>query len=296
VSEEPLKVAVIGLGRMGGAMARRFSEAGFDLVVWNRDRAKSDQLAAETGSLVADTPADAATRAEISVTSLADDAALKDVYLGASGVAAGIKEGTLALDTSTVDPSTIDEVGRALDDRGATFIDCPVSGSVSSVEAGTLTIMAGGEPDSIARARPLLTSISKRLIRVGERGAGSACKLAVNSLLHGLNIALSEALVLAERAGVDRATAYEVFASGAAGAPFLDYKREAYENPEEATVAFSLDLVYKDLELITSLGDRVGAPMKQAMCGLEIVREAVASGMAGDDLSAVASYLRSQAS
>jgi 3-hydroxyisobutyrate dehydrogenase-like beta-hydroxyacid dehydrogenase len=281
---------------MGGAMARRFAGAGFDLVVWNRDRTKAEELAAATGSSIADNPADASSRADIIVTSLADDAAMKAVYLGAGGIVAGIDEGSLALDTSTVDPSTIQEVGRTIDARGAGFIDCPVSGSVSSVDAGSLTIMAGGDADSIDRARPLLASISKGVIRVGDRGAGAACKLAVNSLLHGLNIALSEALVLAERAGVDRRTAYEVFSSGAAGAPFLEYKREAYENPEGATVAFTLDLVSKDLELITALGDRVGAPMKQALCGLQIVREAVASGMADDDLSAVATYLRRQAS
>ncbi|MGB8362175.1 MAG: NAD-binding protein, partial [Acidimicrobiia bacterium] len=110
----------------------------------------------------------------------------------------------------------------------------------------------------------------------------------------GLNIALSEALVLAERSCVGRELAYEVFASGAAGAPFLDYKREAYEHPEEAAVAFSLDLVAKDLELITDLGARVGAPMSQAEAGLEIVTRAIDSGMGEDDLSAVAVFLRGQ--
>ncbi len=132
------------------------------------------------------------------------------------------------------------------------------------------------------------------MIHVGDRGAGAATKLAVNGLVHGLNVALSEAVVLAERAGVDRATAYEVFASGAGGAPFVQYKREAYEHPDDVPVAFSLDLVEKDLELITGLGERVGAPMRQAETSLDIVHRAIADGFGERDLSAVAVFLRGE--
>jgi 3-hydroxyisobutyrate dehydrogenase-like beta-hydroxyacid dehydrogenase len=293
-SDKTPTVAVIGLGRMGSAMARRLHGAGYPLVLWNRDRVKADAVAADTGAEVADTAATAATAADVVLTSLADDAALRVVYLGPEGIVAGIREEAVAVDTSTVDPGTIGEVGEAVDATGAGFVDCPVSGSVSTVEAGALTIMAGGPSELIDRVEPVLSAIAKRVIRVGERGSGAASKLAVNSLLHGLNIALSEALVLAERAGVDRDLAYEVFASGAAGAPFLDYKRQAYEHPEDAAVAFSLDLVAKDLELITGLGKRVAAPMRQAETGLEIVERAIESGMGDADLSAVAVYLREQ--
>jgi 3-hydroxyisobutyrate dehydrogenase-like beta-hydroxyacid dehydrogenase len=287
-------VAVIGLGRMGTAMARRFHEAGYPLVVWNRDRSKSDAFAAGTGSEIAAAAGSAAGKAEIVVTSLADDAALRSVYLGSDGIVAGVQPGTLVVDTSTVHPRTVVEIGAAVDEAGAGFLDCPVSGSVSTVDAGALTIMAGGELELVARAEPLLSSIAKRVIPVGSRGAGAACKLAVNSLVHGLNIALSEALVLAEKAGVDREIAYEVFASGAGGAPFVGYKREAYLHPDEAEVAFTLDLVAKDLDLITTLGEEVGAPMRQAQAGLDIVRRANDSGMAAHDLSAIAEYLRKE--
>lgn len=285
-------MAFVGLGRMGSAMARRLHAAGHSLVLWNRDRAKSQAVATDTGADVADTAAGAASRAQIVMSSLADDEALRTVYLGEEGVAQGIGADAVAVDTSTVDPGAIIEVGEAIDRAGAGFADCPVSGSVSTVEAGALTIMAGGDPEIIDRVRPVLGAFSKEVIRVGERGAGAACKLAVNSLLHGLNVALSEALVLAERAGVDREVAYDVFSRGAAGAPFVDYKREAYQHPDETPVAFSLDLVAKDLELITALGAKVGAPMDQAKMGLEIVRRAVNSGMAERDLSAIAVYLR----
>jgi len=288
-------VAVIGLGRMGSAMARRFHADGNELVLWNRDETKADSIAAATGGTVAATPAEAARQADMVVSSLADDAALEAVYLGPVGLVEGVRPGSIVIDTSTVDPETILLVGAAVDSRGAGFLDCPVSGSVSTVENGSLVIMAGGDPILIARAEPLLASISKAVIPVGPRGAGAACKLAVNGLVHGLNVALSEALVLAEKAGVDRHQAYEVFAIGAGGAPFVQYKRDAYLDPDAAVVAFTLDLVAKDLELITMLGSRVGAPMDQAEAGLDIVRSAIKNGMGGRDLSAIAAYLRGEA-
>ncbi len=277
---------------MGAAMARRLDGDGFQLVVWNRDRAKAEAVAADTDARVAGSPAEAVSLGDVNITSLADDRAVLSVYLDPGGVVEGAGAESLAIDTSTVDPLTILEVGEAMDRVGASFIDCPVSGSVSTVEAGALTVMAGGDPDAVERARPVLESVSSRIVPTGPRGSGAATKLAVNGLVHGLNVALSEALVLAEKAGVDRHTAYEVFAGGAGGAPFVQYKREAYENPEAAPVAFSLDLVAKDLELITGLASRVGAPMRQAEVGLDIVRKAVSAGMGDQDLSAIAVYLR----
>ena len=232
---------------MGGAMARTFDRAGFPLVLWNRDPAKAEALARELGVPVASSAAEAASKGDIVVTSLADDAALERVYLDHGGVVEGIGVGAVAVDTSTVDPRTIEKVGAAVDATGAGFLDSPVSGSVSTVEAGALTIMFGGDVSALERVRPVLDALASRVVHVGSRGTGAATKLAVNDLVHGLNVALSEALVLAERAGVDRETAYEVFASGAAGAPFVRYKREAYERPATAPVAFSLDLVAKDL-------------------------------------------------
>ena len=110
--------------------------------------------------------------------------------------------------------------------------------------------------------------------------------------MHGINVSLSEAVVLAEKAGVDRSIAYEVFAGGAGGAPYVQYKRAAFEDPDHAAVAFSIDLVAKDLELITSLGRSLGAPMEQAEAGLDIVRRAIDRGFGQRDLSAIAVFLR----
>jgi 3-hydroxyisobutyrate dehydrogenase/2-hydroxy-3-oxopropionate reductase len=276
-------------------MTSVLSAAGYDLIVFNRDTSKAEAVASKTGAKVASTPAEAAGKADVILTSLADDEAVVAVYEGDEGIVSGIGPGKLAIDTSTIDPETVRRIGAAIDETGAGFLDCPVSGSVATVEAGALTIMAGGDVELVDRVRPLLETMSSRVIHVGARGSGAATKLAVNGLVHGLNVALAEALVLAERAGVDRATAYEVFVSGAGGAPFVQYKRAAYEHPDEAQVAFSLDLVAKDLELITGLGEKVGAPMSQARTGLDIVRRAMAAGLGQRDMSAIAIYLRDEA-
>lgn len=275
-------------------MAGTLRRSGFDLVLWNRDRTKADRLGSDLEVDVVATAAEAASRADVVLTSLADDAVVEHVYLGSDGIVEGIGAGAVALDTSTIDPQTIVRVGAEVDAVAAGFLDCPVSGSVSTVEQGKLTIMVGGDPVVLDSVRPVLDALAAKVVHAGDRGAGAVTKLAVNGLVHGLNVALSEAVVLAERAGVDRATAYEVFASGAGGAPFVTYKRDAFLDPDATPVAFSLDLVAKDLELITGLGHRVGAPMRQAETGLDIVNDAIRSGLGAADLSAVAVYLRGE--
>ncbi len=286
------RVAVIGTGRMGGAMAGTLHGAGFELVLWNRDRAKAERVAASLDVEVARSAADAAARCDVVLSSLADDDAVERVYLGEDGVVAGLASGTIVVETSTIDPETVERIGAAVETVGGEFLDAPVSGSVATVEQGALMIMVGGDVDVLSRVQPVLDTLATRVVHTGERGSGAVTKLAVNGLVHGLNVALSEAIVLAERAGVDRETAYDVFAGGAGGAPFVAYKRAAYLEPESTPVAFSLDLVAKDLELITGLGRRVGAPMRQAETGLGIVNDAIGAGFADADLSALASFMR----
>jgi 3-hydroxyisobutyrate dehydrogenase/2-hydroxy-3-oxopropionate reductase len=195
-------------------------------------------------------------------------------------------------ESSTIDPGTVQRLRPLVEARGAALLDTPVSGSVSTVEAGQLTIMVGGDPAVLERARPALEPLAKQIYHVGELGSGAVMKLAVNSVLHGLNLALSEALVLAEKAGVVRETAYEVFAASAIAAPFVHYKREAFEHPGGPPVAFSLDLVAKDLDLILALAGQAGAAMEQAGTNREVVQAAVAAGLGEHDLSELATYLR----
>ncbi|GAA3846380.1 NAD(P)-dependent oxidoreductase [Streptomyces coacervatus] len=282
------RVAVIGTGRMGAAMAVRLREAGFAVTAHNRTRAKAEA----TGAAVAATPRQAAAAADVVLVSLADDTAVRQAYAGEDGIAAGLRAGAVVVETSTVAPETVTALAPLVEKAGAALLDAPVSGSVVFVEQGRLTVMAGGDASALERARPVLDVLAAHVVHVGPGGTGAAMKLAVNSLLLGLNQALSEALVLAERAGVPRESAYEVFAAGAAGAPFVQYKKDAYLHPENATVAFTLELVAKDLDLVLALAERVGASMQQAATNRRLVGEAVEQGLGQRDLSALADFLR----
>jgi 3-hydroxyisobutyrate dehydrogenase-like beta-hydroxyacid dehydrogenase len=286
------RVAVVGAGRMGAAMVGTLRRAGLEVVVCNRTRSKAEAAAEATGATVATTPREAAAAARVVLSSLADDAAVGAAYAGRDGVVAGLQPGAVVCETSTIDPGTVRRLEPLVRDRGAFLLDTPVSGSVSTVEAGQLTIMAGGDPEVLDRVRPVLDHLAKQVFHVGELGAGAVMKLVVNSVLHGLNLALAEGLVLAERAGVERTTAYEVFTASAVAAPFVHYKREAFEHPGRPPVAFSLDLVAKDLELILALADRAGVPMDQAATNRRVVQAAVAADLGGHDLSELATYLR----
>lgn len=289
----PLHVAVVGTGRMGGAMAGRIAAAGHSLTVWNRSRDKAEAVAAGLpGVVVAGSARDAAAAADVVVVSLADDRAAASAYRGDDGLLAGLRPGTVVADTSTLAPETIRRLGEEARATGAQLADTPVSGSVASIEGGAVLVMAGGEQDAVERARPALETFAQRIILLGPIGSGSTMKLAVNALVFGLNQALAEALVLAERAGVERGLAYEVFVNSAAGAPFVAYKRAAFEDPDAAPVAFALDLVAKDLDLAAALAAEVGAPASQLETNRRVVGEAIAAGLGEADMSAVARQLR----
>jgi 3-hydroxyisobutyrate dehydrogenase-like beta-hydroxyacid dehydrogenase len=287
------RVAVVGAGRMGAAMVGTLRRAGIEVLVFNRTRTRAEAAAEVTGADVAATARDAAAGAQVVLSSLADDAAVGDVYTGPDGLVAGLQPGTVVCESSTVDPGTVRRLRPLVEDRGAFLLDTPVSGSVSTVEAGQLTILAGGDPAVLDRVRPVLDPLAKQVFHIGELGSGAVMKLVVNSVLHGLNLALAEGLVLAERAGVARPTAYEVIAASAVAAPFVHYKREAFEHPGRPPVAFSLDLAGKDLDLVLDLAAEAGAPMEQAATNRRVVRAAVAAGLGGHDLSELATYLRS---
>jgi 3-hydroxyisobutyrate dehydrogenase len=288
------RVAVLGAGRMGGAMVGTLRRAGFPVRVWNRTPSRSREVAERSGAEVAATAIEAVDGVDVVISSLADDAAVLETYEGAAGVAAGLREGQIVLEMSTIAPRTVRRIEPSVVEHGATLLDAPVSGSVPAVEKGALTIMVGGSAPALDRARPVLDALASKVFHVGALGSGATVKLAVNALVHAIDVGLSEALVLAEKAGVDRSAAYDVFAGGAAAAPFVLYKREAFEHPDDAPLTFSLDLMAKDLDLILELADGVGAPMEQAARNRETVRAALAAGFEGRDMSAVAEYLRDE--
>jgi 3-hydroxyisobutyrate dehydrogenase-like beta-hydroxyacid dehydrogenase len=226
---------------------------------------------------------------------LADQPAVEAVWAGSDGILAGARAGSVLVDMSTVPPDTVRGFAGRAAASGAGILDAPVSGSVPLAETGKLTIMVGGEAADLERARPVFDRLATQVFHVGPLGSAAALKLAVNTLIFGLNQAIGEALVLAERAGIDRATAYEVFAAGAAGAPYVGYKRAAFLDPETTPVAFALELADKDLRLILELADDLDVQMPQARVNRELVRAAAAQLGPSADASSVATYLRSKA-
>jgi 3-hydroxyisobutyrate dehydrogenase-like beta-hydroxyacid dehydrogenase len=287
-----MRVALIGAGRMGSAMAARVADAGHDVVVFNRTRSRAEEAAGGSGARVTHTAREAVESAEVCLVSLADDSAVMATYLDDNGLIAGLQPGAVVCDASTVAPATVRSLTPLVAQKDATLLDTPVSGSVSVVESGTLTVMVGGDPSALERARPVLETFAKSIFHLGDVGAGATMKLVVNSLVHSLNVAVSEALVLAEQAGLDRQPVYDIFEAGAAGAPYVKYKRDAFLKPGEVPVAFSLDLVAKDQQLIHDLADLTGTRMDQAEASRRLVAEAVQAGMGERDISEVAVFLR----
>jgi 3-hydroxyisobutyrate dehydrogenase/2-hydroxy-3-oxopropionate reductase len=287
-------IAIVGTGRMGSAMARALARAGHDVIVQNRTRSSCEALAGEIRARVVDTPAQAAAAADVAITMLADDTAVRSVFTGPDGLVEGAHQGGVLIDMSTVLPDTIRSLAEAVRATGSGILDAPVSGSVSLAEAGALTLMVGGEAADLERARPVLEGLAKTIFHLGPLGAGTGMKLAVNAVIFGLNGALAEGLVLAEAVGVDRAVAYDVIAAGAAGAPYLGYKRAQFVDPETAPVAFTLALTEKDLRLITQTAEALGQPLPQTAVNLELIRAASTGGRAGRDFAAVADELRSR--
>jgi 3-hydroxyisobutyrate dehydrogenase-like beta-hydroxyacid dehydrogenase len=286
-------VGVVGIGRMGAAMSRALAADGHDLVLWNRSRPAADALAATLPrAVVVDTPQEVAARAPVVVSMLADGAAVDAVYGGAGGLLAGATAGTILVDASTVPPATLRGHLPAARAAGVALLDAPVSGSVPLAERGELSIMVGGDADDVARARPVLDSLATTVTHIGPLGAGAAMKLAVNTVVFGVNEALAEALVLAEAAGVDRARAYDVIASSAVASPFVGYKRAAFLDPDGTPVAFALDLAAKDLGLIRELADAVGVRLPQAETDLAVIRAAATERGGGSDFASVAVHLR----
>lgn len=286
------RVAVLGAGNMAGAMVGTLRRARFDVVVWNRTQARAEAVAETHGATTAPSAGEAVATADAVVSSLADDEAVLATYLGESGAASACGPDHVVLEMSTIAPDSARRVGEAVAATGAAFLDAPVSGSVPTVEKGELTIMVGGDAAALERARPVLDALAAKVFHVGALGAGATVKLAVNALVHAIDVGLSEALVLAEKAGVDRSAAYDVFAAGAAAAPFVLYKRSAFEDPDNAPLTFTLDLMAKDLDLILALAREVGAPMGQGERNRELVERALADGFSGRDMSSIAEYFR----
>jgi 3-hydroxyisobutyrate dehydrogenase/2-hydroxy-3-oxopropionate reductase len=268
-------------------MARSVLGAGFPLTVWNRTAARADGLVA-AGARMAGSPRELAEAADVVVTMVADGDALAALLHGDDGLLAGFGPDSVLVDMSTIGPAAAASFAAEVTAAGAAWVDAPVSGSTALAEQGALTLMVGGTPEAVARVTPVLEAMGQKIMHLGPAGSGAAMKVVVNAVLAVINEAIAEGLVLAERSGIDRETAYDVFAGGVAAAPYVLYKREAFVRPEETPVAFTIDLMRKDLRLAFALAEELGVPLAAVRAADEVL--ARADGKA--DLARVADVVR----
>jgi 3-hydroxyisobutyrate dehydrogenase-like beta-hydroxyacid dehydrogenase len=264
-----MSIAVLGLGAMGSRIARRLLDAGHDVVVWNRTRAKAAGF-----PRVADTPADAVAAAEVSITMLADPDALR-------AVTRGLAPETL-IEMSTVGPEAIHELARTL--PGTELLDAPVLGSRSEAEAGTLDVFVGGTRESYERHQPLLATLGA-VHHVGPLGAGAAAKLVANSTLLGTLGVLGEALRIADRLGLAREAAFEVLAATPIAAQ-AERRRPAVE-ANDYPPRFRLRLARKDAELVTAAVPE----LRLAEAARSWLRDAEAASWGDRDYSALLGWI-----
>jgi 3-hydroxyisobutyrate dehydrogenase-like beta-hydroxyacid dehydrogenase len=282
-------VAVVGLGAMGSRIARRLLEAGHDLVAWNRTAEKAQPLV-EAGAVAAATPAEAAARAEVVLTMVADPAALRDVTEGEDGVAAGVGEGATVIEMSTVGPDAVRRLGSVLGEQ-AGLLDAPVLGSRSEAEEGTLKVFVGGPPELVARWTPLLSVLGSPL-HVGPLGSGAAAKLVANTTLVGTIGVLGEALALAEGLGLPREKAFEVLAATPLAAQ-AERRRESIESGEYPP-RFALYLARKDAELVVAAAREAGVDLRLTEAGRAWLADAEEAGLGDRDYSAVLARILGQ--
>ncbi len=248
------KVAFIGLGRMGHGMAGRYLDAGFELAVFNRSKAKAEDLIAR-GARWASSPADAADGADAIVTMVADDEASRNVWLGRDGAASSAKAGALAIECSTVSYQHALDLARELRARGLVYIDCPVTGLPDAAASGKLTLLVGAEPADLERARPFLVPLSTTIRHFGAAGSGTVYKL-INNLMGAIQIAgIAEGLAIAEQAGLDMKLVLEAVETGVAASPQVirHSRRMAARNFSGAT--FTAALRHKDAAYAVALAE-----------------------------------------
>jgi 3-hydroxyisobutyrate dehydrogenase-like beta-hydroxyacid dehydrogenase len=281
---------------MGAAMAARLVGAGHRVAVWNRTPATAQELVDRVrrtdGTAAvrrAESAADAVAGADVVLSVLADGDVTRAVLL-APDVVDALAPHAVVCDLGTSGVAAAKAVSEALSERGRRFVDAPVSGSVPSVENGQLLVMASGAPEDVAAVEPVLSAFARMVARVGPAGSGQVMKLAVNLVVHSLNSALSEALALATAAGVGRAEAYDIFRESVVGAPFVQYKRTAFLEPD-TPVAMSLDLVAKDLRLVLALARATAVPLPATTAVLGEVDEAIRDGFGSRDMASLSRWV-----
>jgi 3-hydroxyisobutyrate dehydrogenase len=292
-----MKIGIIGLGRMGAALATRLQGGGHDLVVWNRTPDKAKGLV-EAGAVLADSPAATVEQSEAIITCLLDEDALESVFEGNQGILAADGSGKLFIEMSTVQP----KVQRALADRitanGGAYVECPVSGSTGPAREGRLIGLAGGAPDDVARARPILEQLCRRIEHAGPVGSGASLKLAVNLPLVVYYQALGEAYSLCRHLGLDPERIVDLFSDTSGGANILKARGGMIANgmrgDDPQPVTFDVDSFRKDLRTMIAEGQELGLSLPVVERTLSVYDEASQQGWGSRDGTSLAGYWSSR--
>lgn len=282
------RIAFCGLGQMGAPMAARLLDAGHDLTVWNRTPDRAASLV-ERGAHQAASPADAAGRAEVVVTMLADPAALEEVVSGPEGVAAGISSGATFVEMSTVGPDALRDLATRLPD-GVDVLDAPVLGSIPQATNGALKVFVGGDVAVFERCRGVLEAMGTPT-HLGPLGAGASMKLVANSTLGALMCGLAEAMALADALGLDEAAVLDILVESPIGKT-AGSKRAMIEGGEYRPPNFKLSLAAKDMALVTAAAEAAGVDLRLAPAARAWFEAAETAGLGDRDYSAVIAAAR----
>jgi 3-hydroxyisobutyrate dehydrogenase-like beta-hydroxyacid dehydrogenase len=278
---------------MGGRMAARLLSKGHAVIGYNRTRSKAEWLIAE-GMTWADLPRAVAEHADVVFVMVTDSHALEAVARGADGFLQGLRAGSTVIDMSTVSPATSRALAAEARDRGAAYVDAPVSGSVQTLESGKLSIMVGGERADFDRVRGLLEDIGPRVTHVGPNGLAVSMKIATNLGLAVQMLAFSEAVLLAEKAGIPRETAVDVLTHSVVGSPMIQYRGPfVLHMPDEAW--FDVSMMQKDLRLALEMGQQTQVPMPTTAVTNEFLTAARAMGLANRDFAIIFNVLAQMA-
>ena len=276
------RVAFIGLGRMGHGMAGRYLDAGFTVAVWNRSRAKAEDLIAR-GAQWATSPEDAAIDADAVVTMVADDEASREVWLTKDGAAATMKAGTVAIECSTVSHQHALDMARELNSRGLIYIDCPVTGLPEAAAAGKLTLLVGADPAELDKARPFLAPIGSTIRHFGPVGTGTVFKL-INNLIGAVQIAaLAEGVAIAEQAGLDMQLVAEALATGAVASPQVIRHSRRMIDRDFAGASFTSALRHKDAAYAVRLAETLLPDVPVSRAALAAYDKAKSHAPDGDE-------------
>lgn len=283
-----MKIGFIGLGIMGKPMSKNLIKAGYELVVLDRSKAVVQELSA-LGATVAATPKEVAEQAAVVITMLPNSPQVKEVVLGVDGIIEGAKPGSAVIDMSSIAPLVSREIGGNLAEKGIELLDAPVSGGEPKAVDGTLSVMVGGKQEVFDKYYAVMKAMAGSVVRTGDIGAGNVTKLA-NQVIVALNIAaMSEALVLATKAGVEPEFVYQAIRGGLAGSTVLDAKAplvmERKFNP-----GFRIDLHIKDLANVLETSHEIGVPLPLTAAVMEMMQALKVDGMGNDDHSSLVRY------